>query len=73
MRGNKTILVVAQVIDENGGIDDANTTLILHQSDADVQRFATALEKFGAEQTAAGLQAGVEKKDIKQHRHKKAH
>jgi len=70
----KTILLIAEVIDEsNGDIVDANTTVINGVSDAGVAAFGAALKQFGEDTTKAGLAAGVPKSAMKQHRHSHGH
>jgi hypothetical protein len=70
----KTILVVAQVIDESSGdIVDANTTTVTGRSDAEVAAFGAALKQFGEDQTKAAFAAGAKKEHIRQNRHSHGH
>ena len=70
----KTILIVAQVIDEvTGAVEDANTTIVSGQDQAAVDAWKADFQKFGEEQTQKATSAGVPASAIKQHRHSGHH
>lgn len=68
--GQKTILVVAQVIDEGtGAIEDANTTIVQNQDEKDVDQWKADFRKFGEDEAKKAIAAGTSASNMKQHRH----